>query len=180
MESRANQIWATASRCHHSVDFRYNSQPLAVAFTKKKTIGGRAWPNVFFDDDRFDYVFAIWGNSSLGLLMHWWHATRQQPGRGSISITAAKSLPTLDLRALSDAQLSLAEDIFNDFRTRDFMPAYLAHTDPSRAALDRAVLCELLGFDEAVHKAVRDLSAKWTAEPSVRGGKQRPAAPLAV
>ena len=177
---KAAVIAATASRCHHSRDFTYGSQPLAVAFTVRKTIGGRAWPNVIFEDERFDYAFALWGNSSLGFLMYWWHASRQQPGRGSITISAIDSLPTLDLRALSDAQLSLAEDIFNDFGTRDFMPAYLAHTDPSRAALDRAVLCDLLGFDEAVHNAVRDLSAKWTAEPSVRGSKRRPDGPLAV
>ena len=54
MESRANQIWATASRCHHSAAFRYNSQPLAVSFTKHKTIGGSAWSNVIFPDERFD------------------------------------------------------------------------------------------------------------------------------
>jgi hypothetical protein len=31
-----------------------------------------------------------------------------------------------------------------------------------------------LGFDEEVYKAVRRLSQKWCAEPSVHGGKQRP------
>ena len=180
MEKKAARAWATASRCHHNIDFRYNSQPLAVAFTEKKTMGGRAWPNVRFEDNRFDYAFAIWSNSFLGLFMHWWHASRQQPGRGIVTISAIDSLPTLDLRALSDGQLSLAESVFNRFRGREFMPAFLADIDPSRAALDRAVLCELLGFEEAVYAAVRELSAKWAAEPSVRGSKRRPSSPLAV
>ncbi len=190
-EERAGIIASTASRCHHNVDFRYNSQPLAVAFTKDKTIGGRAWPSVSFDDDRFDYVFSIWGNSSLGLLMHWWHANLQQPGRGSISITALDSLPTLDLHALSDAQLTLAKEIFERFAGKEstpdslfsgrkFQPAFRADLDQARADLDRAVLCELLGFDESVYVAVRQLSAKWAAEPSVRGSKRRPDAPCAV
>ncbi len=180
MEVQAAKIWATASRCHQNLDFRYNSQPLSVAFTDQKTVGGTAWPNVLFDDNRFDYAFAIWGNSSLGLLMHWWHASRQQPGRGRITVTTARTMPTLDLAALSDDQLSLAEEIFNRFREREFKPAYIADLDQARADLDRAVLCELLSLEEAVYVAVRELSAKWAAEPSVRGSKRRPAGPLAV
>ncbi len=53
------------------------------------------------------------------------------------------------------------------------LPAYLADADPNRALLDRRVVCGLLGFDEDVHRAVRRLSAKWCAEPSVHGGKVR-------
>ena len=80
----------------------------------------------------------------------------------------------LDLRALSDEQLATAEEIFEDFRDRELKPAYLADADPNRALLDRRVVCDLLGFDEATYEAVRRLSAKWCAEPSVHGGKKRP------
>ena len=179
-EQKAAEIWKSASRCHHSRDFRYNSQPLAVAFTEKKLLGGRAWPNVSFQDERFDYAFAIWGNCSLGLIMYWWHASRQHTGRGTITVTLAATLPILDLRTLTDDQLAKAERIFNDFREVEFQPAYIADLDPSRAKLDKAVLCDLLGFDENVYAAVRKLSAKWAAEPSVRGSKKRPAGALAV
>ena len=55
------------------------------------------------------------------------------------------------------------------------MPAYLADADPNRALLDRRVICDLLNFDEDTYHAVRRLSAKWCAEPSVHGGKGRPA-----
>ena len=55
------------------------------------------------------------------------------------------------------------------------MPAYLADADPNRALLDRRVICDLLGFDEATYRAVRRLAQKWCAEPSVHGGKARPA-----
>ena len=55
------------------------------------------------------------------------------------------------------------------------MPAYLADADPNRALLDRRVICDLLSFDETTYQAVRRLSAKWCAEPSVHGGKKRPA-----
>ena len=47
--------------------------------------------------------------------------------------------------------------------------------DPNRALLDRRVVCDMLGFDDAVYEGVRMLAAKWRAEPSVHGGKRRPA-----
>ena len=137
-------------------------------------MGGRAWPNVRFTSPRFEYAFSVWGNSTLGLLSFWWHSSLQQPGRGIITIRTAETLPVLDFRSLSDARLATAEVIFNKFRELDLLPAYLADADPSRALLDRRVVCDLLGFDEDVYRGVRRLAAKWCAEPSVHGGKARP------
>ena len=172
MEEKAATVWATASRSHLNLDFRFNSQPLNVALTERLTVGGRAWPNVAFDDKGLDCAFAIWGNSTLGLLCHWWHSNRQQPGRGIVTIRSAESLPVLDFRTLTDEQLSTAESIFDEFRDKDLKPAHLADVDPNRALLDRRVICDLLDFDESVYEAVRRLSAKWCAEPSVHGGKK--------
>ena len=174
MESEATQIWATASRAHLSRGFRFNSQPLATAFTEQESIGGRAWPNVSFDNPRFDYAFTLWGNSTLGLLSYWWHSSRQVAGRGDMTIRSAETLPVLDFDTLSAEQLRCAEAIFDEFRDLQLQPAYLADADPNRAHLDRRVICDLLGFDEATYVAVRRLAAKWCAEPSVHGGKRRP------
>ena len=173
-EARAAEVWATASRCHLNRDFTFGSQALAVAFTEFESAGGRVWPNVLFDDARFDYAFAVWGNSTLGLLCHWWHASRQQSSKVSMTIRSAESLSVLDFRALTDEQLATAQAIFEDFWDVHLLPAYLADADSSRAALDRRVVCDLLGFDNAVYQAVRRLAAKWCAEPSVHGGKARP------
>ena len=93
---------------------------------------------------------------------------------GEITIRAAESLPVLDFRCLTDEQLLTSETIFEEFRDKDLMPAYLADADPNRALLDRRVICDLLGFGEDIYEAVRRLSAKWCAEPSVHGGKKRP------
>ena len=173
-EERADELWAIASRAHLNLDFRFNSQPLTAAFTEQKTLGGTAWPNVGFADDRFDYPFTLWCNSTLGLLAFWWRSSRQQDGRGRINVTDIDTLPVLDFRALTDAQLDTAREIFEEFRDKELLPAYLADADPNRALLDQRVICDLLGFAESVYQGVRRLAAKWCAEPSVNGGKKRP------
>ena len=106
----------------------------AVAFTEQKSIGGRIWPNVMFDDEAFDAAFAVWGNSTLGLLSHWWHSNRQQSSKAGMTIRPAESLPVVDFRTLSDAQLYTVHAIFDDFRQLDLQPAYLADADAKDAA----------------------------------------------
>ena len=175
-EIKAADAWSTASRTHLNRDFTFGSQALAVAFTEQKSIGGRVWPSVLLDDPRFDFVFSLWGNCSLGLVGHWWHANRQQSSKAAITVTGMDALPVLDFRALDERQLERARLIFDEFRDLDLQPAYLADTDPNRALLDRRVVCDLLGFDESIFRGVRRLAAKWCAEPSVHGGKKRPAA----
>ena len=174
MEIKSHEVWATASRAHLNLEFTFGSQPLTVAFTERESIGGRVWPNVTFNDKRFDYTFAVWANSTLGLLSYWWHSNRQQSSKAGITIRSAESLPVLDFRVLTDEQLAAAEAIFDEFRDKELKPAFLADADPNRALLDRRVVCDLLGFDEGVYEAVRRLSEKWCAEPSVHGGKARP------
>ena len=173
-EERAAAVWATASRAHLNRDFRFNSQPLTAAFTERESVGGRAWPNVSFPDDNYDFAFVLWSNSTLGLLSYWWHANRQVAGRGTTTISAIDTMPVLDFRTLTDEQLAQAQAMFEEFRELELQPAYLADADPNRALLDRRVVCDLLGFDQSVYRAVRQLAAKWCAEPSVHGGKPRP------
>ncbi len=184
MEERALDLWngasygdtkyAGASRAHISLDFRFTSQPLACAFTDDPCLGGTAWPNVTFADDALDYPFALWQNSTLALVLFWWRASRQQAGRGRTTLGPIVSLPILDLRQLSEAQIVTSQNIFNEFRDLELQPAYLADADPNRALLDRRVVCDLLGFDEEVYRGVRLLAEKWCAEPSVHSGKARP------
>ena len=174
MEEKAASAWATASRSHLNLDFTFGSQALAVAFTETDSIGGRVWPNVQFVDKRLDFAFAVWGNNTLGLLLWWWHSSRQQSSKAGMTIRTAESCPVLDFRTLTDTQLIVAENIFDEFRDLELQPAYLADADPYRARLDRRVICDLLGFDADVYAAVRRLSEKWCAEPSVHGGKARP------
>ena len=171
-EDRAFDIWGTRSHAHHNADFRFNSQPLAMAFTEQRTIGGTAWKNVRFAERTLEIAYTLWGNTTLGLLCYWWHSSRQQSGRGRMPISSIRTMPTLDVTALSPEQLAAAESIFEDMRTRHFLPANQAYEDPARKELDYRVLIEMLGMPESVLAPLDLLRLKWCSEPSVHGGKR--------
>ena len=168
---RASVIWNTRSHTHHNADFRFNSQPLGVAFTENRSIGGRAWPNITYESRDLEVVHCLWGNTTLGIICYWWHSSRQQTGRGVMPTTAIRTMPTLDVTKLSQDQLSIAEQIFEDMRDREFLPANEAYRDDSRKELDRRVLVDLLGLPESILEPLDLLRLKWCSEPSVHGGK---------
>ena len=171
-EQRAAEIWDTRSHAHHNADYRFNSQPLAVAFTDTRTIGGTAWKNVKFDEQAHEIAYTLWGNTTLGLLCYWWHSSRQQAGRGRMPITAMRSMPTLDATKLSPAQLAKADEIFEDMRDSQFLPANEAYRDNTRKELDHRVLIDMLGLPESILEPLDLLRLKWCSEPSVHGGKK--------
>ena len=170
-ESRASDIWDTRSHAHFNADFRFNSQPLQVAFTEERTIGGSAWPNIQFDNPRFEIPHSLWGNSTLGLICHWWHSSRQQAGRGRNTVTSIRTMPTLDVTQLSEDQLQTAESIFDEIKQLEFLPANEAYRDETRKLLDRRVLIDLLNLPETILEPLDLLRLKWCSEPSVHGGK---------
>ena len=92
INEKAARVWATATRAHYSTDLRFNSQSLVVAMTERPCIGGRAWPSVILDPDH-EYAFALWCNSTLGLLLHWWTANKTQSGRGTTTVTGIPRHP---------------------------------------------------------------------------------------
>ena len=144
---------------------------MTVAFTEAQTIGGRAWPNVKFADRAHEIAYTLWSNTMLGLLCYWWHSSRQQAGRGSMPITAIRTMPTLDVTKLTPGQLATAEAIFVDMRDAQFLPANEAWHDTTRQELDYRVLIEMLGLPKSIIQPLDLLRLKWCLEPSVHGGK---------
>ncbi len=146
MLDRASDVWDTRSFAHHNRDFSFTSHALSVAITDPAILGGRAWPNISLGDRKKDIAYSLWGNSTLGLLLYWSHASRQQSGRGIMPITMFRRMPTLNIQALSDTQLETAQTIFTEMQERTFLPANEAWRDESRKELDRRVLVEMLGL----------------------------------
>ena len=169
---QAVNVWGTATRLHFNLDFRLNSQSLAACLTPERSIGGRAWPNFSVAGDaRREEALALWANTTLGLICFWWIAGRQQQGRAILTISGLPALPVLDVRELDARQLGITERIFEDFRDWTFLPANEAYRDETRKALDRAVLCELLGLPETILEPLDVLREQWCTEPTVHGGK---------
>ena len=168
----AIEVWkTTASRLHFNRDFRINSQSLTACLTPTKAIGGRAWPNFIPARAEWTVPLVLWANTTLGLLAFWWIGSRQQQGRATLTLTQLPGLTVLDPRHLSEEQIAQAEDIFEAFKGKTFLPANEAYRDDARKALDRAVLVDLLRLPEATLESLSILRDQWCAEPSVHGGK---------
>ena len=172
---RAAERWKrAASRLHVNLDFRLNSQSLAMCLTPEKSLGGRAWPNVIPHDQRYEIPMLLWCNSTLGLIVYWWKGSRQQAGRSILTITVTPDLPVLDPRALTEGQLDHCLAIFDDMKKREFLPANEAYRDETRKDLDRQLLfgvTSVLQLDPGLEEGLDLLRKQWCAEPSVHGGK---------
>ena len=169
-EDRASEQWeAYASRLHINAEFTFSSQALAVAYTDELAMGGSVWLNVVMHDQRQEQAVALFGNTTLGLLLYWWQSNRQQSSKARLTITNVPTLKTLNPTMLEDTQLDAAAAIFEEFRDTEFMPASRAHTDPKREELDRRVICDMLGLGEVFYDGVRRLSRSLCNEPVLIG-----------
>ncbi len=145
-----------------------------MQFTSRKTIGGRAWPSISLANAEQGKALVLWANSSLGLLLHWWHANKQQAGRGSIGVSALESLPVLDVAKLSKEALSKAVAIFDEMKHRELRPVNEIAQDAVRAEIDMRLAIEVLGFPPelvAPDGPMVLLRQKLALEPSITGSK---------
>lgn len=168
------RIWETASHCHFNRDFRFNSQSTGMQFTSRRTIGGRAWLSIRLLSVEQEKALVLWGNTSLGLLMYWWHANKQQSGRGSIGKTALETLPILDITALTPHQLSEAVKLFDATSNQELLPFHEIDHDPVRKELDEQFARNVLGLAAPIlipSGPLELLRMKLSREPSIRGQK---------
>ena len=174
-ETRAVERWdRAASRLHSNLDFRLNSQSLAMCLTPKKCLGGTAWPNVIPHEQCYEIPLLLWSNSTLGLILFWWQGTRQQQGRARITVTKLPELLVLDPRTLTEEQTNRCRIVFDEFEDRAFLPANEAYRDEVRKDLDRALFfgtASVLQLDPGLEGGLDLLRVQWCAEPSVHGGK---------
>ncbi|MDE2857670.1 MAG: hypothetical protein OXN94_07465 [Chloroflexota bacterium] len=167
-------VFATASHCHSNLDFRFNSQSTAMQFTSRKTIGGRAWISIQLPTPEHEKVLVLWANTLVGILMFWWHSSRQQPGRGILTKTTLRTLPTLDVTALDDTQLQQAAQIFDETCQLPLKPVHELGIDENRKTLDRRFYGEVLGLPDSILAdggPLDILRQKLCREPSIRGSK---------
>ena len=161
------------SRTHYHINLRFTSNSIISSLTEKPSIGVRSMINVLLNDSRHEVVWTLWCNSSLGLFCHWGHSSKQQMGRGTLRQQTLETLPTLDVRELSDEALANAESIFQCLKYKRMLPVNECDHDPVRKELDRCLLTEVLGItSENVLESMQTLREMLCAEPSIHGGKQ--------
>ena len=173
---KAQMILERSGRVHTNLMLRFNANSLGALFTEKPVLGISSLPSLVFDKPIYDYVWTLWCNSTLGLLLHWAHSGKQQPGRGASSRTALLQMPTLDVRCLSDEALANAERIFHALKHKKdkrMLPFNEAADDSVRHELDQRLLTEVLDItSEDAHNAIHRLRELLSAEPSIHGGKK--------
>lgn len=171
-ESAAPAPTKTMFRCRiDSCEVAHQASELAM---RHWADGGRAWPNVICEDQRYELPLRLWANSTLGLILFWWRGTRQQEGRTILTITAVHELPVMDTRVLDEQQLKHCANLFEDFRHREFLPANEAYCDETRKELERALLFGITSvpkLEPDLEEGLDLLREQWCAEPSVHGGK---------
>ena len=178
---------ATASTLFYARNLRWTSQALLAASTDRPSLGGRAWTALKHNDLRVQKAFALWWNSTLGLIVHWTQGQRTQSGRSPTQIGALRKIPCPRLDRLSDAALELAATRFDILSDRVLLPAKDAAVDSVRPQIDDAVI-EVLEFhkegmllqrvpnsDSFPESEIRSVTAMlcelWCAESSVHGWK---------
>ena len=175
VDQKIADLFATASHCHSNLDFGFSSQSTAMQFTKRKTIGGRAWISIQLPEAAHEKALVLWANTTLGLLMFWWHSSKQQSGRGILTKTTLQTLPILDVTALDDAQLEAAARLFDEMNQLPLRPLHELDSDDNRKTLDRRFYGEALGLDDAILAdggPLDILRQKLCREPSIRGSKK--------
>lgn len=162
------------SRAHYNMMLRWTANSVISLFTEEPTIGVNTITNVAFENPRYEIPFTLWCNSTLGLLCHWIHSGKQQGGRGLLSsLFSLRTLPTLDVRQLSEEALTNAETIFERLKYERMLPLNKCADDKVRHELDAALVTKVLGIqDVGVLASMQTLREILCAEPSIQAGKQ--------
>ena len=162
---------ARRSTLFYARNMRWTSQSLLAASTSRLALGGRAWTTLSHEDTRVLKAFALWANSTLGMVVHWTQGQRTQSGRSPTQIEALKQIPCPRLDHLNDAVLDRGVVDFDLLSKNDLLPACQAHADDGRVAIDEAVV-RMLGLPCCTVETVATLRLLWCSEPSVHGSNQ--------
>jgi len=185
---------AKSSTLFYARNMRWTSQKLLAATTEHDAMGGRAWAALRHDNSNIRKSFALWANSTLGMIVHWTQGQRTHAGRSTTQMGAIRKIPCPDFPALEDSVIALAAKRFDELAGETLRPACQAHADSVRIRIDQAVL-EMFAFARNIGSSVEDsrsdynsdrtkqstteheqviamLRQLWCAEPSVHGSNQ--------
>ena len=156
---------------HVQQGMRWTSQSILVASTEQKVHGGRAWRTLLNSDSRIRSAFALWANSTLGMIIYWSSGLRTQDGRTTIRTKATARVPCPSFDQLTSEQLDEVQANFEKLSTERLLPACQAHRDPVRKEIDVAVI-RMLGLSKDAISELAKVRWLWCNEPSVHGNNK--------
>ena len=161
------------SKTHYHINMRFTSNSMLSSFTEEPSIGVRSMINVLLNDPRHEIAWTLWCNSTFGFFCHWLHSSKQDMGRGTLRQQTLKTLPTLDVRRLSNQQLANAEALFERLKYKRMLPVKECDHDSIRHELDTDLLTEVLGIKNVgMLASMQTLREMLCAEPSIQGEKK--------
>lgn len=163
----------------YSRNMRWTSQALLAATTKHPAMGGNAWAALGHDDVRVRKAFALWMNSTLGMMVHWTRGQRTHAGRSMAKTRALGQIPCPRLDRLSGKKLDFAAATFDKLASAELLPTCQAHADAARQEIDSAVV-SMLGLPKDAIEVVAELRFLWCREPSVHGNDKKALSLLAA
>ena len=170
-EEKRKEMRKHKSTLFYARNIRWTSQALLAATTERPALGGSTWTTLKHTNEHVHKAFALWANSTLGMMVHWTQGQRTQTGRSRTQIEAVKKMPAPRLDNLKEKALSEAASAFDKLSRRELLPACQAHVDETRIAIDKEVV-RLFGWDEQALDTVRRLRSLWCREPSVHGSNK--------
>ena len=182
------QMRLYANTLFYARNIRWTSQALLSAATEQPAFGGSTWTALIHGDVRVQKAFALWWNSTLGMIVHWTQGQRTQNGRSRTQIGALRKIPCPRLDRLSYPVLEMAATRFDALSNQALCPAKDAAIDPVRKEIDNVVsnifeihkaqsisekIMSLQSVpDSGIRNATNILRKIWCAEPSVHGWKE--------
>ena len=170
---KAREILGRNSRTHYHMLLRFTSNSQIASFTEVPSIGASTLGNVCLHESKHEAAWTLWTNSTFGMMCHWMHAGKQNPGRGKLTWSSRATVATLDVRELTDEQLAKADEIFAELKDARMLPYNESVRDKWRHVLDARLLAEVLGItDESTHREMQRLREMLCAEPTIAGTKK--------
>lgn len=165
--SAQSRMLARAGYLQLACELRHAPQRLAAVLTDEAMLGISSWITLRAKkpDRGKEEALCLWLNSSLGLLLRIVHANRPYLGRSRLPHSAARSLPVLDIDALSKAQLEAAHALFHEMKQKPLLGFAHVAMDPVRRELDQRLLEEVLGY--SAKDEIDQLAKMLNREPTI-------------
>ena len=165
--AKVDAMLARRGRLHIASELGHAPQRLAAVLTKVRALGVRSWITLLPKDPApgKEEALCLWLNSTPGVLLRIAHSNRPYLGRSSLPLELIRTLPVLDVDALSTRRLEAAKRVFQELGGDELLGFAHIESDPVRRELDYRLFNEVLGHD--IPDELVALAAMLNAEPTM-------------